>query len=90
MIVTPSQTAIAMAKVTMMWLVKVKLPGIIPSMLPIRMNMKIVNTIGKKRMPSLPVASRRIPATNSYIISTADCSRPGTMACWRVPAMISR
>ena len=65
MIVTPSQTAIAMAKVTMMWLVKVKLPGIIPSMLPIRMNMKIVNTIGKNRMPSLPVASRRIPATNS-------------------------
>ena len=40
--VTPIQTAIAMAKVTMMWLVKVKLPGIMPSMLPIRMNMKMV------------------------------------------------
>ena len=62
------QTAAAMAKVTMMWLVKVNAPGIIPSMLPIRMKMKIVNTIGKKRMPSLPVASRNIPATNSYVI----------------------
>ena len=41
MIVTPIHTAIAMAKVTMMWLVKVKLPGIMPSMLPIRMNMKM-------------------------------------------------
>ena len=49
----------------MMWLVKVNAPGIIPSVLPIRMNMKMVNTIGKNRMPSLPAASRRIPATNS-------------------------
>ena len=31
-----------------------------------------------------------IPATNSYIISTTDCRRPGTIACWRVPAMIRR
>jgi hypothetical protein len=63
--VTPMNTATAMKKVTMMWLVKVKLPGIIPSMFPIRMKMKRVKMSGKKRIASLPADSRTMPATNS-------------------------
>ena len=46
-IVTPMKTMSASAKVTMMWLVKVKLYGTMPSRLPNRMNMNSVNTSGK-------------------------------------------
>ena len=43
--VTPMNTASAMAKVTMMWLVKVKLYGIMPSRLPNRIKRKRINGI---------------------------------------------
>ena len=36
------------------------------------------NTSGKNRIPSVPVASRSVPAMNSYIISETDCTRLGT------------
>ena len=51
--VTPIKTQIAIAKVTMMWLVKVKLPGIMPSMLPIRMKMKSVKIEREEPHPLL-------------------------------------
>ena len=47
MIVTPMNTTTAMAKVTMIWLVKVKPYGMMPSRLPNRMNMKSVKMKGK-------------------------------------------
>ena len=65
---TPStvrNTSAASAAVTTMWLVTVKKPGIMPSMLHVKMNMKSVNTRGKYFMPECPVLSRSMPATNS-------------------------
>ena len=48
-----------------MWLVTVKAPGIMPSMLQTKMKMKSANTKGKYFMPSLPMLSRSMSATNS-------------------------
>ena len=48
-----------------MWLVTVKTPGIMPSMLQVKMKMKSVKTSGKYFMPPCPVLSRSMPATNS-------------------------
>ena len=45
--VTPRNTTIAITKVTTMWLVKVKLYGIIPRRLPNRMNMNSAKMNGK-------------------------------------------
>ncbi len=61
-----------------MWLVTVKAPGIMPSMLQTKMKMKRVNTRGKNFMPSLPMLSRTMPATKSWAISATDCSLSGT------------
>jgi len=68
-----------------MWLVKVKLYGIIPNMLPNRMNMNRENTKGKYFLPSLPTVSTSRFATNSYEISAMDCHRPGTSELFRIP-----
>src|SRR3546814_19021235 len=46
-LVTPTNTSSASAHGTMMWLVKVKLSGSMPSRLQNRMNMKSVKKIGK-------------------------------------------
>ena len=77
MIVAASQTMAAKAKVTMMWLVTVKLPGIMPSRFSTRMKMKIENTQGKYFMPSSPRFSFTILAMNSYSSSAIDCTRVG-------------
>ncbi len=63
--VTRMNTVSASAKVTMMWLVKVKEYGIMPSRLPSRMNMNSVNTNGTNLRASCPALSRTMPATNS-------------------------
>ena len=62
---TVRNTRPASAAVTTMWLVTVKKPGIMPSMLATKMKMKSVNTSGKYFMPALPVLSRSMLATNS-------------------------
>ena len=62
---TVRNTSAASAAVTTMWLVTVKAPGIMPSMLQTKMKMKSVNTKGKNFMPSLPMLSRSMLATNS-------------------------
>ena len=62
--VTPVKTTIAIANVTAMWLVKVKLYGSIPSIFPKRINMKSVKIKGKYLRPSLPTVSRIRLATN--------------------------
>src|SRR3546814_101646 len=49
--VTPIKMMIASAKVTTMWLVRVKLYGTMPSRLPNSTNMDAVSTTGKKRRP---------------------------------------
>ena len=58
-------TRIASAKVTMMWLVTVKKPGIMPSRFAVSTNMKSEKTRGKNFIPSWPAASRKVPATKS-------------------------
>ncbi len=70
-----------------MWLVTVKKPGIMPSMLHTKMKMKSVNTNGKYFMPACPVLSRSMPATSSWLISAIDCSRPGTSERPRIATM---
>ena len=62
---TVRNTSAASAAVTTMWLVTVKKPGIMPSMLQTKMNMKSVKTRGKYFIPACPVLSRSMPATNS-------------------------
>ena len=88
-IVTPMNTIAASAKVTMMWLVTVKLYGISPSRLLNRMNRNSVKTNGKKSRAPWPAFVSTISATNSYIISATDCHRPGTRAARRVPSSIN-
>ena len=39
---------------------------------------------GKYGRPSEPTFERTMSATNSYIISAADCKRPGTTAAGRI------
>ncbi len=65
MAVTPMNTTSAMAKVTMMWLVTVKVNGIIPIRLQNRMNMNSEKMNGKYFMPAVPTLSRIMLATNS-------------------------
>src|SRR5215831_7044161 len=84
---TVKNTSAASAAVMMMWLVTVKKPGIMPSMLHVKINMKMVNTNGKYFMPALPVLSRSMPATNSCVTSAIDCRRPGTSARERIDSM---
>src|SRR5215813_7521769 len=84
---TIKNTRAASAAVTMMWLVTVKKPGIMPSMLQAKMNINSVNTNGKYFMPALPVLSRSMPATNSWVSSATDCIRPGTSARERIDSM---
>ncbi len=81
---TVRNTSAASAAVTTRWLVTVNPPGIMPSMLQTKMKMKSVNTKGKNFIPSLPMFSRSMPATNSWLTSATDCSRPGTSARARV------
>jgi len=54
-------------------------------MFTVRMNMKSVNTKGKKRMPSLPAVLLMVLATNSYVSSAVDCRRSGTRLRLAVP-----
>ena len=49
----------------MMWLVTVKVPGMSPIMLTVRMNMNSVNTSGKNFIPSVPAELFSVSATNS-------------------------
>ncbi len=65
-------TSMASAKVTMMWLVTVKKPGIMPSRFAVSTNMKSEKTRGKNFIPSLPVASTRVFATKSCSTSATD------------------
>ncbi len=58
-------TSAASAAVTAMWLVTVKPPGIMPSMLTVKMNMKSVKMSGKYFIPASPMPSRVMLATNS-------------------------
>ena len=84
---TVRNTSAASAAVTTMWLVTVKAPGIMPSMLQTKMKMKSANTKGKYFMPAWPVLSRSMPATNSWVISATDCSRVGTSERARIDTM---
>src|SRR5262245_26391085 len=84
---TVKNTRAASAAVTMMWLVTVKKPGIMPSMLHVKINIKIVNTNGKYFIPALPVLSRSMSATNSCVTSAIDCMRPGTRERERIDTM---
>ena len=74
---------------TIDWLVTVNEYGISPIMLANKTNMNSVNTNGKNFIPSVPAELRTVLATNSYDISAADCSRPGTIARGMVAAIIS-
>ena len=38
-------------------------------------------------MPACPVLSRSMPATNSWLTSAIDCSRPGTSERPRIATM---
>ena len=48
-------------------------------------NVNNVNTKGKKRIPSLPAVFFMVFATNSYVSSAVDCTRPGTRLRLAVP-----
>ena len=63
--VAVSQTMAASPNVTMMWLVEVKLPGIMPEHVHCQDETKSVNTQGKYFMPSSPITSRTILAMYS-------------------------
>src|SRR6266849_9602127 len=65
MTVTPTKMKAARAKVTAMWLVKVKLYGTMPMRLPNSTNMKSEKTKGKYALPALPTFSRTMLAMNS-------------------------
>ena len=84
---TVQNTSAASAAVTTMWLVTVKAPGIMPSMLAAKMNMNSENTKGKYFMPLWPVLSRSMPATNSWLISATDWMRVGTSERARIDTM---
>ena len=58
---TVKNTVSASAAVMTMWLVGVKVYGMMPTRLQNRMNMKIENTSGKKRMPSSPAEGLHHP-----------------------------
>ena len=78
-IVTPINTTAARAKVTIIWLVNVKLYGIIQTIFPTRTNINIVNTNGKKRLPCSPTVSLNNWATKLYINSDTSCILEGTI-----------
>ena len=65
MIVTPMNTTIASAKVTMMWLVTVKLHGTSPKRLANRMNMNSVKTNGRNGRAPCPALVSTMSTTNS-------------------------
>ena len=77
-------TRSASANVTMMWLVTVNDPGTMPSRFSVSTNMKSEKTSGKNFIPSRPVASVSVPATNSCSVSAAAWRRSGTTARLRV------
>ena len=62
--ITVSITRPASAKVTAIWLVTVKPPGIMPKKLQHSTKMKSVKTKGKKRRPSEPVVEWIMSETN--------------------------
>ncbi len=58
------------AKVTIIWLVQVKLYGSIPKRFPSKINMNKEKMKDKYFIPSFPILSPIIPAMNSYDNST--------------------
>src|SRR4029079_12812728 len=84
---TVKNTRAASAAVTMMWLVTVKAPGTMASMLAAKMKMNSENTKGKYFMPPWPVLSRSMPDTNSWLTSATDCMRVGTSERARIDNM---
>jgi hypothetical protein len=84
MVVTVKKIEIDKVKVTITWLVAVKLYGIIPIRLQQRRKVKVVNRRGKYFFPAGPTCSSIRLDTNSYIISAIDCQRLGT----KVPPLV--
>ena len=76
-IVTPTKTNVAKAKVTMIWLVTVKEYGNIPIMLQNKTKRNKVKIKGKKGLALDPAVSEIIFATNKYDISDNNCNLDG-------------
>ena len=80
----PKKAKIAKPKVTTIWLVTVKLYGIIPNKLQKKINEKIVNNIGKKYEPFFFMFSAKtLKKINSYNHSNIVCEAFGINLAWK-------
>ena len=85
---TVRNTRPASAAVTTMWLVTVKAPGIMPSMLQTKMKMKSVNTKREVLHARLRRCSRAACRRRTRRLTSAiDCSRLGTSERARIDTM---
>ena len=87
--VTPIKIKKAIEKVTMIWLVQVKLQGNIPKRFPTKIKRKSVKIKEKYFMPSFPMLSPIIPEMNSQLLSTTDCLFDGIISRFLKPRYIN-
>ena len=89
-IVTAKKMKKAIEKVTIMWLVQVKLNGNIPNKFPIRINMNNEKINDRYFIPDFPTLSSIILAINSYDNSNKDCFLDGIILELFNPSIIKR
>jgi len=87
MIFNPINVVIPKLKVNIIWLVTVKVYGIIPKVLQPNTKTKVVKSKGKNFEPLLPKASKTIFCTNSKIISVNDCHLFGIKVLFKLQRM---
>ena len=87
--VTPIKIKKAIEKVTMIWLVQVKLQGNIPKRFPTKIKINSVKIKEKYFMPSFPMLSPIIPEINSQLLSTTDCLFDGIISRFLKPIYIN-
>ena len=83
--VTPKKIKKAIEKVTIIWLVQVKLQGNMPKRFPTKIKRKSVKIKEKYFMPSFPMLSPIIPEMNSQLLSTTDCFLDGIISKFLIP-----
>lgn len=82
--VTTVNEIIAKQKVTISWLVAVKLYGVRPIEFDAMIKQNKVKTRGKNLLPSLPIEPFTIPKIRLYIDSATTCGFEGTIAFFLV------
>ena len=87
--VTPMKIKKAIEKVTMIWLVQVKLQGNMPKRFPTKIKRKSVKIKEKYFIPSFPMLSPIIPEMNSQLLSTTDCFFDGIISRFLKPRYIN-